>query len=162
VQSTQSSLLSDNVLESQDNVPAWATRSQDTQITSQESQPVVEEKDRPADIDDDDSWRLDDKFAATDQMWTPFAGIAAVEDSMTWSTAPSESQIGSKSPRQGLTGDAMDAAIRSHQSQICVDELDEDMDVDEDMKKDILDEGKPTVSMITVRKGCTCFAVASD
>ena len=162
VQSTQSSLLSDNVLESQDNVPAWATRSQDTQITSQESQPVVEEKDRPADIDDDDSWRLDDKFAATDQMWTPFAGIAAVEDSMTWSTAPSESQIVSKSPRQGLTGDVLDAAIRSHQSQICVDELDEDVDVDEDMKKDILDEGKPTVSMVTVRKGCTCFAVASD
>ena len=162
VQSTQSSLLSDNVLESQDNVPAWATRSQDTQITSQESQPVVEEKDRPADIDDDDSWRLDDKFAATDQMWTPFAGIAAVEDSMTWSTAPSESQIVSKSPRQGLTGDVLDAAIRSHQSQICVDELDEDMDVDEDMKKDILDEGKPTVSMVTVRKGCTYFAVASD
>ena len=150
--STQSSLLSDNVFGSQVNVPAWAPHSQDTQLTSQESQPVVEEKDHPADIDDDDSWPIDDKLALTNQTWTPFEGVAPVEDSMTWSTAPSESQIGSQSPRQGLIEDATDAAIRSHQSQICVDEVDEDMDVDDDMEKDMLDEGKPTISLVTVSK----------
>ena len=150
--STQSSLLSDNVFGSQVNVPAWAPHSQDTQLTSQESQPVVEEKDHPADIDDDDSWPIDDKLALTNQTWTPFEGVAPVEDSMTWSTAPSESQIGSQSPRQGLIEDAMDAATRSHQSQICVDEMDEDMDVDDDMEKDMLDEGKPTISLVTVSK----------
>jgi hypothetical protein len=113
---------------------------------------VVEEKGHPADIDDDDSWPIDDKLASTNQTWKPFAGIAPVEDSMTWSTAPSESQIGSQSPRQGLIEDAMNAATRSHQSQICVDEVDEDMDVDDDMEKDMLDEGKPTISLVTVSK----------
>jgi hypothetical protein len=159
-QSTQSSLFSDNVFESQSNLPTWMPRSQDTQITSQESQAVVE-KGYPADIDDDDSWRIDDKFAATSQMWTPFTGIAAVEDSMTWSTVPSDSRIG-KSPRQELTEDAVDAAVRSHKSQVIVDDSDKEMDIDDDMKKDILEEGMPTVSLVTVSKGYLYFAVSSD
>jgi hypothetical protein len=156
--STQSSLFSDNVFESQNNVPAWVPRSQDTQITSQESQPVVE-KGHPADIDDDDSdsWRIDDKFAETNQMWTPFVGVAAVEDSMTWSTAPSESQIGKKSSLQDPTEDTMDVEGQNHQSQI-VDESDEDMDVDDN----VLEEGKPTVSLVTVSRVCLCSAPTSD
>ena len=156
-QSTQSSLFSDNVFGSQNNAPAGVPRSQDTQITSQESQPVIEEG-QPADIDDDDSWRIDDKFAETNQLWTPFVGVAAVEDSMTWSTNPSESQIGKKSPRQDPIEDTMDVAGRSHQSQIVADELDEDMDVDDDdddddnVKNDVLEEGKPTVSLVMVSR----------
>jgi hypothetical protein len=110
----------------------------------------VVETGHQVDIDDDDSWRIDDKFAEPNQMWTPFVGVAAVEDSMTWSTAPSESQIGKKSPRQDPTEDIMDAAGRTHQSQIIADELDEDMDVDDDIKSDVLEEGKPTVSLVTV------------
>ena len=156
--STKSSLFSDNVFESQN---AWVPRSQDTQITSQESQPVVE-KGHPADIDDDDSWPMDDKFAETHQMWTPFVGVAAVEDSMTWSTAPSESQIGKKSPRQDTTEDAMDAAGRNRQSQIIVDESDEDMDVDDNVKSDVLEEGKPTVSLVTVSRVYFFSAVTTD
>ena len=147
--STKSSLFSDNIFESQN---AWVPRSQDTQITSQESQPVVE-KGHQADIDDDDSWPMDDKFAEPHQMWTPFVGVAAVEDSMTWSTVPSESQIGKKSPRQDPTEDTMDPAGRTHQSQIIVDESDEDMDVDDNVKSDVLEEGKPTVSLVTVSRG---------
>jgi hypothetical protein len=114
---------------------------------------VVEES-QPADIDDDDSWRIDDKFAETNQLWTPFVGVAAVEDSMTWSTNPSESQIGKKSPRQDPIEDTIDVAGRSHQSQV-VAESDEDMDVDDDddVKNDVLEEGKPTVSLVMV-SGC--------
>ena len=162
-QSTQSSLFSDNVFGSQNNAPAGIPRSQDTQITSQESQPVVEEG-QPADIDDDDSWRMDDKFAETNQLWTPFVGVAAVEDSMTWSTNPSESQIGKKSPRQDPIEDTMDVAGRSHQSQVVADESDEDMDVDDDndVKNDVLEEGKPTVSLVMVSRVYFCSAVTSD
>jgi hypothetical protein len=149
-QSTQSSSVPDNVFDTQDDVHAWMPRSQDTQITSQGSQPVDEVKDHPADIDDDDdSWPIDSKFGATNA----FAGIAAVEDSMTWSTAPSESQIGSQSPRQDSTGDAVDAAIPGQRSRIGSDESDEDMDVDKDMKRDVLEEGIPTASLVTVSKG---------
>jgi hypothetical protein len=155
--STKSSLFSDNVFESQN---AWVPRSQDTQITSQESQPVVE-KGHLADIDDDDSWPIEDKFAETHQMWTPFVGVAAVEDSMTWSTVPSESQIGKKSPRQDPTEGTMDVAGRSHQSQIIADESDEDMDVDDNMKSDVLEE-KPTVSLVTVSRVHFCSAVTAD
>jgi hypothetical protein len=121
----------------------------------------VVETGHPVDIDDDDSWRIDDKFAETNQMWTPFVGVAAVEDSMTWSTAPSESQIGKKSPRQDPTEDIMDAAGRSYQSQIITDELDEDMDVDDDIKSDVL-EGKPTISLVTVSRMYFCSAVTND
>jgi hypothetical protein len=150
-QSTQSSLFSDNVFDSQNNVPAWAPRSQD--MTSQESQQVIEENEHPADLDDDDSWRIDDKFAATNQMWTPFAGITAVEDSMTWSTVPSESQIGSKSPRQDpVVEGGVVATAQRHQSQDILGELDQDMAVDDDMKTDMPDEGKPTVNLVTVSK----------
>jgi hypothetical protein len=114
---------------------------------------MVEEKEHPADLDDDDSWRIDDKFAATNQMWTPFAGITAVEDSMTWSTAPSESRIGSKSPRPDPTEDGVVAAEQSLlRSQDIADESDKDMAADDDMKRDMSDEGKPTVSLVTVSK----------
>jgi hypothetical protein len=157
-QSTQSSLFSDNVFGSHNNAP---TRSQDTQITSQESQPMIEEG-QPADIDDDDSWRMDDKFAETNQLWTPFVGVAAVEDSMTWSTNPSESQMGKKSPRQDPIDDTMDVAGRSHQSQVVAGESDEDMDVDDDVKNDVLEEGKPTVSLVMVSWVCFCSAVTSN
>ena len=141
--------------------PLSVPRSQDTQITSQESQPVVEEG-QPADIDDDDSWRIDDKFAETNQLWTPFVGVAAVEDSMTWSTNPSESQIGKKSPRQDAIEDTVDVAGRSHQSQIVADDSDEDMDVDVDVKNDVWEEGKPTVNLVMVSGVCFCFPVTSD
>ena len=157
-QSTQSSLFSDNVFGSQNNAPACVPRSQDTQMTSQESQPVVE-KGQLADIDDDDSWRIDDKFEETNQLWTPFVGVAAVEDSMTWSTVPSESQIGKKSPRQDPTEDAIDVAGRSHQSQVVADELDEDMDVDDDVENGVLEEVKPTVMVSRVY---FCSVVTSD
>ncbi len=159
-QSTQSSVFSDNVFGSQSNAPRSLPRSQDTQITSQESQPVIE-KDQPVDIDDDDSWRIDDKFAETNQLWTPFVGVAAVEDSMTWSTTPSEIQI-AKSPRQDPTEDTMDVAGRSHQSQIVADESDDDMDVDDDVKNDVLEKGKPIVSLVTVSRVYFCSAVTSN
>ena len=157
-QSTQSSSFSDNVFGSQNNIPAWVPDSQGTQVTSQESLPVLEKREHPADLDDDDSWRLDDKFAATNQMWTPFAGITAVEDSMTWSTVPSQSQLGGKSPRQDPTEGGMAAATRSQPSQDVVDELDEDMDVDDDIRSDTMDAGKPTVSLLTVRQ-CLLFSL---
>ncbi|KAH9954441.1 hypothetical protein BC827DRAFT_1243053, partial [Russula dissimulans] len=158
VQSTQSSLFSDNVFGSQKGLSQWVPRSQDTQITSQESQPVVEEKEHLADIDDDDdSWPIDDKFAATNQMWTPFSGIAAVEDSMTWSSVPSEGQIGNKSPQQDPTElvGAIDTGSRSNRSHI-VDELDdEDMDVGDDMEKEMLETGKPTVNLVMANPDVT-------
>jgi hypothetical protein len=150
-QSTQSTSFSDNVFESQNNIPAWVPDGQDTQVTSQESLPVLEKREHPADLDDDDSWRLDDKFAATNQMWTPFAGVTAVEDSMTWSTVPSQSQMGGKSPRQDPTEGGIVAAT-SQRSQDIVDEFNEDMDVDDDIKSDTMDAGKPTVSLLIVRQ----------
>ena len=155
-QSTQSSSFSDNVFESQSNVPAWVPESQNTQATSQESLPVPEKRENPADLDDDDSWRLEDKFAATNQMWTPFAGVTAVEDSMTWSTVPSQSQMGGKSPRQDPTESRMAATAQGQQSRDVADELDDDMDVDDDIKSDTMDAGKLTVTLLTVRQRL-CF-----
>ncbi|KAI0068208.1 hypothetical protein BV25DRAFT_1875503 [Artomyces pyxidatus] len=97
-QSTQASIFSDGVFDSQNDVPAWAPRTQDTEYTSQESLVHQEKPDSNMDdLDDDDSWRMDDKFAASNQMWTPFGatnGVANEEDSMTWSTVPSQSQRG--------------------------------------------------------------------
>ncbi|KAI0275078.1 hypothetical protein BC834DRAFT_850899 [Gloeopeniophorella convolvens] len=147
-QSTQSSLFSDNIFDPQKNVPGWAPRSQDTQATSPGSQPVPEEKEPQDDLDDDDSWRMEDKFASTNQMWTPFAGITTVEDSMTWSTAPSQSQIGGKSPRQDPSEEELFTTGRSGQLQDVAEDSDQSMDIDDDMRKDVLEGGKPTVALV--------------
>ncbi|KAG5647977.1 hypothetical protein DXG03_007011 [Asterophora parasitica] len=68
------------------NVPAWVPETQDTEYSSAGFQSQLPDQDA---IDEDDSWPIHEKLAAGVQ-WT-FGGNVK-EDSMTWSTLPSQSQ----------------------------------------------------------------------
>ncbi|TFY81947.1 hypothetical protein EWM64_g2063 [Hericium alpestre] len=155
-QSTQASLFSDTVFGSQD-VPAWAPSTQDT---SQEFSIKAPADSQINDLDDDDSWRLDDKFGATNQMWTPI-GLASKEDSMTWSTLPSQSQRGDTAPLalNKLSEQQGRASGNGSLSDMEVDEPEDhpateadlgeaDMDEYETDLDDVLDAGKSTVSLV--------------
>ncbi|KAF8974043.1 hypothetical protein BDZ97DRAFT_1778146 [Flammula alnicola] len=90
-QSTLESVQSDGIFE-RDVASAWIPNSQDTVYTSaygSQSQPLDTQI-----CDEDDSWPMDEKLAAGVQ-WT-FG--ASKEDSMTWSTLPSQSQRADTGP----------------------------------------------------------------
>lgn len=91
-QSSKASLFSDAVFDKEDSAPAWMTATQDTEFSQNlagQSQKPQEDDDE--DMDEDDSWHVDEQFKAN-QMWTPFGfGSAEKDDTMTWSTLPSRS-----------------------------------------------------------------------
>ncbi len=89
-QSTVESVQSEIVFDDNDG-PAWMPNTQDTEFTStygSQSQPHTQV------CDEDDSWPVDEKLAAGVQ-WT--YGVSK-EDSMTWSTLPSQSQRADTGP----------------------------------------------------------------
>lgn len=89
-QSTIESVQSDNIFDHSD-VPAWMPSTQDTEFTStyeSQSQPHTQV------CDEDDSWPVDEKLAAGVQ----WAFGVSKEDSMTWSTLPSQSQRADTGP----------------------------------------------------------------
>jgi hypothetical protein len=86
-QSTAESVASDRVFDD-DDVPAWVPETQDTEYTTgYDTQPATQDMNI---CDEDDSWPVDEKLAAGVQ-WTY---DAVKDDSMTWSTLPSQSQRG--------------------------------------------------------------------
>lgn len=88
-QSSKASVFSDSIFDTQDSIPAWMPQTQDTKYSTQ---PTSQSQSQPKfdDTDDDDSWHVDDKFAAH-QMWTPFGFTSAENRDDTWSTLPSQS-----------------------------------------------------------------------
>lgn len=88
-QSSNASVFSDSIFDTRDSVPAWMPQTQDTEYSTQ---PTSQSQSQPKfdDTDDDDSWHVDDKFAAH-QMWTPFGFTSAENRDDTWSTLASRS-----------------------------------------------------------------------
>ncbi|RPD82590.1 hypothetical protein L226DRAFT_607692 [Lentinus tigrinus ALCF2SS1-7] len=92
-QSSKTSVFSDIVFDHSNASPAWMTSTQDTSYSTQsQSQPKAHDND---DLDPDDSWGVDEKFAGN-HMWTPFGFTSSnpdqlKDDTMTWSTYPSQS-----------------------------------------------------------------------
>ncbi|KAF9526493.1 hypothetical protein CPB83DRAFT_794894 [Crepidotus variabilis] len=90
-QSTLESIRSDKIFDTGHDDPAWMPTTQDTGYSTafgSQSQPQTQ------DYDEDDSWPVDEKLAAGVQ-WT--FGVSK-EDSMTWSTLPSQSQRADTGP----------------------------------------------------------------
>ncbi|KAJ7786297.1 hypothetical protein B0H16DRAFT_26347 [Mycena metata] len=85
-QSTLESVQSDALFDSQDSVPAWMPSTQDTEYTSGfGSQSLCEPM---TELDEDDSLGAG----------APWIGANAREDSLTWSTLPTQSQRGDTGP----------------------------------------------------------------
>ncbi|KAJ7634294.1 hypothetical protein DFH06DRAFT_1003774 [Mycena polygramma] len=101
-QSTLDSIRSDGLFDSQDDVPAWMPSTQDTEYTSGfGSQSQCSPPERPMDDDTDDSWPPEEKLHGG------WFGANSKEDSLTWSTLPTESQRRDTGP---ALQDAMDAS----------------------------------------------------
>ncbi|KAJ6575103.1 hypothetical protein B0H19DRAFT_1127175 [Mycena capillaripes] len=101
-QSTLESIRSDVLFDSQDGVPAWMPSTQDTDYTSafgSQSQ-CSPPRDPMTELDEDDSWPLDAKLG------NPWFNVNGKEDSLTWSTLPTESQRGDTGP---MLQDGLDA-----------------------------------------------------
>ncbi|KAI0757035.1 hypothetical protein C8Q80DRAFT_1116323 [Daedaleopsis nitida] len=94
-QSSKASVFSDIIFDRPDGSSAWMPSTQDTSYSAAESQSQPKVADDNDDLDDDDSWGVDEKFAGH-QMWTPFGFTSSnpeqlKDDTMTWSTIPSRS-----------------------------------------------------------------------
>ncbi|KAI0361665.1 hypothetical protein OH77DRAFT_1444400 [Trametes cingulata] len=111
-QSSKNSIFSDVVFDhnNMSPQPAWMPSTQDTSYSAggSQSQGADAKAADNDDLDEDDSWGVDEKFAAH-QTWTPFGfstdqgtnGEQVLkDDTMTWSTLPSRST----SQRGGDTG----------------------------------------------------------
>ncbi|GBE83919.1 predicted protein [Sparassis crispa] len=88
-QSSKASIFSDVIFDKEDSVPAWMTSTQDTDYEEYRSQSQQKAATQTDELDDDDSWHVDEKFTSN-QMWTPF-GFASADKDDTWSTIPSRS-----------------------------------------------------------------------
>lgn len=87
-QSTLETVQSDDIFDDRGNTEAWVPSTQDTEYSSAfGTQPAV--SGQPGALDEDDSWPIDEKLSHGGH-W-PFGGQSK-EDSMTWSTLPSQSQ----------------------------------------------------------------------
>ncbi|KAJ7492630.1 hypothetical protein FB451DRAFT_541411 [Mycena latifolia] len=95
-QSTLESIRSDGLFDGEEGVPAWMPSTQDTDYTSGfASQSQCSPPHGPmTELDEDDSWPLDEKLAAGVQWFN----VNGKEDSITWSTLPTESQRGDTGP----------------------------------------------------------------
>lgn len=134
-QSTMESIRSDIVFDKfGGETPAWMPNTQDTDYTydsrSQGEQAMEI-------CDEDDSWPVDEKLAAGVQ-WT-FGNPVGKEDSMTWSTLPSQSQRADTGPlaKSATKGSSQESQEESHGIPGAFDvEMPEDNDLEEDERGD--------------------------
>ncbi|KAG1825943.1 uncharacterized protein BJ212DRAFT_1317085 [Suillus subaureus] len=115
-QSSQASTLSDAVFDEVEDTPAWMPSIQDTECTDGSESQIHRAKFATLEDDDDDSWPLEEKLAASEQGWTPF-NFNNKEDSMTWSTLPTESQ-GLTGTRSDLTGNSAKNAVQQDEGHV--------------------------------------------
>jgi hypothetical protein len=176
-QSSQASTFSDAVFDQVEDIPAWMPSTQDTEYTDGSESQIHRAKFATPEDDDDDSWPLEEKLAASEQGWTPF-NFNTKEDSMTWSTLPTESQ-GLTRTRSDLTDNsaknavqqdegpvipstfAMDidgdvAQVQAHESNVDEPEADHESVMYTSDLGDILKAGQSTVTLI---EACTISIV---
>ncbi|KAG2072654.1 hypothetical protein BDR04DRAFT_396410 [Suillus decipiens] len=168
-QSSQASTLSDAIFDQVEDIPAWMPSTQDTEYTDGSESQIHREKFATLEDDDDDSWPLEEKLAASEQGWTPF-NFNNKEDSMTWSTLPTESQ-GLTRTRSDLTCNSAKNAVQQDEGPVISSTFAMDTDGDvaqaQDNESDIsspeadhesvmytsdlggvLKDGQPTVTLV--------------
>ena len=85
-ESSKSNIFSDNIFDKPEGTRGWMPTMQDTQDTDFSTNPTAPQQDQ---LDDDDSWHIDEKFRAN-ETWTPY-GFVNDKTQDTWSTLPSRS-----------------------------------------------------------------------
>jgi hypothetical protein len=155
-QSTMESMKSDGLFDRDDDVPAWMPKTQDTEYFGSQDEVVHTNA-----LDEDDSWPLDEKLASGVQ-WT-FGGGLSKEDSLTWSTVPSQSQrFDTVQSQKDHTTSTKERETGLHQTSTVIrGTLDEEMD-DEEQEvsqmiasddtdlEELVIGGVPTVNLVEV------------
>ncbi|KAG2350367.1 hypothetical protein BDR05DRAFT_899243 [Suillus weaverae] len=139
-QSSQASTLSDAVFDQVEDIPAWMPSTQDSEYTDGSESQIHPAKFATLEDDDDDSWPLEEKLAASEQGWTPF-NFNNKEDSMTWSTLPTESQ-GLTRTRSDLTSNSAKNAAQQDDGPVIPSTF--TMDIDDDVAQ--VQDNESTVS----------------
>ncbi|KAI0814989.1 hypothetical protein BC629DRAFT_1720065 [Irpex lacteus] len=85
-ESSKASLFSDNIFDKPGSSKGWLP-TQETQDTEYSTAPMQPQEDE---LDDDDSWHMDEKFRAN-ETWTPYGFVNTDKTDNTWSTLPSRS-----------------------------------------------------------------------
>ncbi|KNZ73440.1 Inner centromere protein-related protein pic1 [Termitomyces sp. J132] len=146
--STMESIRSDDIFDNT-NSSAWMPETQDTDYSSRYgSQP----QNCQTPIDGDDSWPVDEKLA-TGAQWT--FGHTVKEDSMTWSTLPSQSQRGDTGKVHSYQDDRSQGNELGQTNTLPIPSGDDiDGDLDEDVTHgdsdldDVILHGQSTVSFV--------------
>jgi hypothetical protein len=156
-QSTLESVKPDSLFD--DDVPAWLPATQETEYSSRFGS---QSQDQNANVlDEDDSWPMDEKLAAGVE-WTFGVGLGK-EDSMTWSTLPSQSQRADTGPMNKDNSVAVARAeTEAHQTTGVIPGAFDDIDMyaeeyeavgeagDSELEEIVM-AGRSTVSFVEVR-----------
>lgn len=158
-QSTLESVQLDFLLGDRE-MPSWMPSTQDTEYSSGSGFGThLQHNQNQETLDEDDSWPIDEKLAAGVQ-WT--FGAGSKEDSMTWSTLPSESQRADMGPsyRDQLEDMDNDEGKQNRQIPGAFDmevgddeyEGDEELVVgDSELEEMVMNHNGSTVSLVEVR-----------
>ena len=157
-QSTIESIASNALFDGHEDVPAWMPTTQDTEysvVYGSQPAPLESQYQHLNELDDDDSWPLDEKLSPG-SMWT-FGG-ANKDDSLTWSSVPSQkaetgpleatqytaAEMCTQPPHQEIPG-----AFASNPDQSYEDEY---LGLDEsELEEMAIEAGLSTVSLVEVR-----------
>lgn len=127
-QSTMETVQSDDFFAERGNTEAWVPSTQGTEYSSLfGSQQIV--SDHQNALDDDDSWPIDEKLSQG--VHWPFSGVSK-EDSMTWSTLPSQSQRIDTGVCSKGSKDHEGGQIRMAEKDTMSSGLVEDMDIEQE------------------------------
>lgn len=167
-QSTMETIQSDDLFGDRGNTEAWVPSTQDTEYSSAFGSQQQTTLNHQNALDDDDSWPIDEKLSQG--VHWPFGGPSK-EDSMTWSTFPSQSQkVDTATVSKGLK-DHESERIQEATKRAVPDGFDEDMDIeqedyntgteqinqDPELEELILSGAKSTVTSVGVRHSILLF-----
>ncbi|KAK0245709.1 hypothetical protein EDD85DRAFT_801926 [Armillaria nabsnona] len=167
-QSTMESLASDAIFDSQNDRTSWLPSTQDTEYDNAFDSPFQKHTEV---LDEDDSWPMDEKLAEGVE-WT-FGIPFDREDSLTWSSAPTQSQklerldyVSEDVPAPAVPNDTYDLPVSEREvpGSFCMEIEDygeHDEAAVEEEEPDI-DPGKMTVTLVEPERSQSQLSLASS
>ncbi len=128
-QSTLESVEPSDFFGDRGHTEAWVPSTQDTEYSSNFGSQQQATSNQPNSPDDDDSWPIQEKLSQG--VHWPFGG-ASKEDSMTWSTLPSQSQRADTGAASKDPVNNESERIQKETKQAVPPSVEEDMDIEQD------------------------------
>ncbi|KAK0208219.1 hypothetical protein DFS33DRAFT_1302110 [Desarmillaria ectypa] len=167
-QSTLESLASDAVFDSQNDHAAWLPSTQDTEYDNAFDTPFQKHTEV---LDEDDSWPMDEKLAEGVE-WT-FGVPFDREDSLTWSSAPTQSQkleqlehASKDGPSSAVSNDTYDGPGGEREVPVSfrmeTEDYGEHDEAAVEEEEPNIDHGKMTVTLVSPERSQSQLSLASS